>query len=278
MSKSKQISKSVDPKTDIFMSKITKKHDGIQEDGTILSNLGFAGMQIPNKIGIEETICLGGKNSPGEYLNWVKNETGAKMKDWEACSIELYRCWQAPFYERFSALYPSSEYMDDHAFCHGAWRLQPDPKALKVEKLEVFAIRHKAWRFLLTEREKMFYFQRQRSYLIEEWRLRYGKKPINLEIFKNTNPNGFHVRGREKKETNASIISWPTRNFFEALHQALLLKKEGIVDIKICEGRNHIPLKKFSLRILSKIRKSFLEYGEELDLFDVAIESGIIHH
>lgn len=243
---------------------------GVHSNGIVLDDLGWASFQITEELGIEPHIGVEGFDNESEYFAWIKDVTKSQFKDWEPCRTELFLCWFPPSSNEH--LFKESSSPEK---CYSAWRCKPDQSALKCEAKIIYALRHKAWPLLSENRIKAFHCARQRSYAEEEWYKLHLGEPVTPQIMTDSD-TGIYLYGRPIASNLEVNLTWPSPDLRENLSLAKQFSEQGFTDIHIMEGGVGFEISDLTDREIQLMLKLFRQYGEDVNLIDLAREAGII--
>lgn len=234
---------------------------GPQEDGTVIVDLGWAGMMMSEALGIE---CLAGTQSFGDaagFYRWMQVSSGSALADWHGVQLRLYECG-----------YP--EPMGE-PWCYMAWRIDPDNTALVCRAVDLFCLRHSAWAPKgLTRRA--INSARTRSYCEAAHIKANAGDPVSPQIMAKVNGDGLTLTGIRLGETREVVLDWPTADMATALEIATRAEAAGVRDI--CMSENGIGI---DLGLITHAQRKRLlaidgYYGGDIMLSDVLARAGIV--
>lgn len=240
---------------------------GLQPSGVVLEDLCWSSFHITDHTGIEPLVGIVGFDSADAYKNYLEHAFGVPLADWEACQVELYRCW-----------YPPLEYGSDNTepeFCYSAWRILPDRYAIKVTPVTVYALRHKAWAKVTNGSFKAFYCARQRSYAEATWAKVHPGEELTPQIMVGFSDIGFCLSGIRPGKREREHLTWPTPDLVGTFADANIFAAQGVTDIHLWEGGVGFSLDELGPEHSQILLNAFAYHGEEMSLIDLAAVVGL---
>lgn len=164
-------------------------------DGLVIHELGMAIYSIREELGIEYFVGLATHGTQEQFFQWMIKATGSGLEDWEPATVPLFECWES-----------ATDFHNDPDFQpydYRVWSSRPSSTALTYHKVDVFALRHRSWRWLKKRQERKFFCAWSRSLAEAEWyrdNLGIRPKPTIIEC----DPNeGSALRERPLVPLNA---------------------------------------------------------------------------
>ena len=202
-------------------------------DGLLIFELGIAQAAISEKLGIEPFVAIATHGSLRKYFDWVKRIAGSDLSDWAPVIVTLYECWEP-------AIDPYSD-PEFTPYNRRVWHYKQDSYAVSCRDVDVFALRHRSWRYLKKGQERKFSCARYRSLEIALWyRDNPGVRP-KPTIMRGLSERGFYITGKTKRSAASEILTWPSPDLSVTINRARKLAERGVEDLAICEFGVGIP-------------------------------------
>lgn len=263
------MSDDLDPELDAYGDDLTEDHDplfgevlpGPQADGTLVADLGWAGMGMLEALGIEHLVGVRGFDDAGSFYLWMQNASGSPLADWHGVHLRLYECWY---------LEPM-----EGTFCYGTLRDAHDKEALASRAVDVFCLRHKAWK-AEGMRRRAFNCARTRSYCEAAHVKRNPGAPVSPSIMADSQGDGIILTGIRSGDQEETVLAWPSPDMDEALSVLIAAKAEGVSEIHMWENGIGVQADKFTDSELAHLLKVDRYYGGDMMLSDVLTEAGLM--
>ncbi len=246
---------------DLFSAITTGLHDGFMVD-----DLGWALFSIREKFGLESMVALANGGTAKGYFDWVQGKVGVALADWEPVQLTLFQAW----IEVTAETSP-----DGLASSYRVWRGSNQcSDALVTRPVDVFALRHRAWRLLEQDRVREFYVAMQRSNIEARWlRTNPGRElaPEDMD-----GDAGFVISGRLRGEERKTRLTWPVADIGEVIRQAEAFKKSRVADLIIFEsGGVGFPFNKSTHQKWMRIAELDRSWGGNGMLLDLGRSVGM---
>lgn len=234
---------------------------GLQANGAAIIDLGWAGMMMSEALGIE---CLAGTQGFGnaaEFYRWMQASSGSALADWYGVQLRLYECG-----------YP--EPMGE-PWCYLAWRTDPDNTALMCRPVDLFCLRHTAWKAQgLTRRA--FNSARTRSYCEASYIKTNPGDPVTPQIMARVMGDGLTLSGVRPGETREVVLDWPTADMATALEIATRAEAAGVRDICMSENGIGVELGLITHDQRNRLLAIDRYYGGDIMLSDALARARIV--
>ena len=234
---------------------------GLQPDGKVIFDLGWAGIWLHQKLGIEGLVGGEGFVNADTFYRWMQQASGSALPDWFGVELRLYECWN---------LVPI-----DEDFCYATWRTEPVKDALKTRAVDMFCLRHVAWK----ENEghhRAFNCARTRSYCEAAHIKQYPGTPVTPEIMKGVSGDGLKLTGILPGHKEESVLDWPTPDMANALQQVTVFQVAGVQNIHLWECGAGVRVDQFSQAERERLLKVDRYYGGEMMLSDSLVQAGLL--
>lgn len=190
--------------------------------GFKLIDVGHSCISIREKHGIEPLIGLPLGASLEQFHDWIRSVTGSQLLDWQPIKIALYKCAYTQMKPYFGT-----------PWSYWVWRSEAADDAILTTEIEVFALRHKAWKDYNPYDMGEFWCAVQRSYATEMWRKSNPDTPVPPSIVHSTADAGYWASWIPAGDTKVECLDWPTMNLRHVLLQARRAIQKGASDMRI---------------------------------------------
>ena len=247
---------------------------GLNQDGTITTDVGWSGMLLTEALGIEPFVGLSGFKDAEHYKSWVEGIIGFKVPDWEPYELTLYQNWfNSPDYEDW--LEHPERSMDPVLSCYMSWDAQPRQGALHTVPKRVFALRHVKHELARTHSVVAFHCARQRSYAEAAWGRLHPGEEITPKIMTGYGfYDGIFLEGRLTGRDKDEILCWPTDNLHEVIEVAKGLVSTGVDSLYICNNSLCVDARNLESKAIKRLVEEYDYNGPGVSLLDIVICSG----
>lgn len=234
---------------------------GLQPDGMIVADLGWGGMGMLESLGIESLVGLRGFDTTDSFYLWMQKVSGSPLAGWHVVQLRLFECWYLE--------------QTEGTFCYGAFRESCDREALSSRAVDVFCLRHNAWKAEGMLR-RAFNCSRTRSYYEAVHAKRSPDVRASPAIMADSQGNGIMLTGIRPGEQKETVLAWPSPSLDQALSVLAIAKEEGVSEIHMWENGVGVQADKFTDAELAHLLKVDRYYGGEMMLTDVLTEAGLM--
>lgn len=251
---------------DEFTEGFYKLNDGLQGDGVVISDVDWASMSLGDSLGIELFVGVSGFKDASHFINWVRNKTNLKLVDWEAISIQLYKCWQL-----------TDEKYGEGSYCYLFWRDRICTDAIKSYPVTVYALRHIDFHLKKEVSLCAFRVSRQFSLARDIWVSLNGDAeftPASMSICRYFK-HGYYLSGKAPDTDSDIDITWPSHNLPFVLDTLESFSAKGYKSLHIWEGDVGYGYKDLTQSNKNNLIKLYELYGDELPFVELAACAGI---
>lgn len=236
-------------------------------EGIVISDLGWASFHLREILGIESYIGIARFGTQSQFHNWMENATEADLSDWEVVTLKLYECWKAA---RTDFLLPG-----ENPFSFSVWSRRPDKDAVTSRRVEVFALRHRAWPLIAEGRERAFYCALERSWAVAEWSRKNPGQEATPEVMKGRQSRGFSLSGKPKGSDTEVVLTWPSSDLWALVEKAQEFSRNGVTEIHVGESGVALRFEELDANTWRQMDKIDRQHGQNGYLLDLAREVGI---
>lgn len=230
-------------------------------EGLVISDLGMASYSLRESLGIESLIGVAGYGNQSKFYSWMEKMTGADLSDWEPVTMELFECWMPARTEYFAH--------DENPFSYCVWRRSPDRDAVKSRRVEIFALRHRAWPLLLEGRERAFICEVERSWAVAEWSRKNPGQAASPEVMNGRQARGFALKGIPKGTDTEIQLTWPSSDLWSLVEKAHEYSKNGVTEIHIVESGVALRFEDIDTNTWRQMDQIDRQYGQNGYLLDI---------
>lgn len=231
---------------------------GLQDDGTVLSDLGWASMHLCEDLGIEGVVGISGFESEHHFIDWVRDKINLRLGDWEPISVSLHQCWYQA---------------DDH--CYMVWRSQPPTDALNVNPINVYALRHVDFHLKDGICLSAFYVARQHSLGHDVWVNKHGDTEFKPESMDDYLHHGYHLSGKAPNSDHKKNLTWPSHDLPAMLATLDSFHANGYTDLHIWSEGIGFRFEDINPRNKTRLVHAYHCYGADEPFIDLATAAGI---
>lgn len=232
---------------------------GPQVDGTLIEDLGWAGMGLLETLGIESLVGVRGFNSADGYYRRMQVASGSSLPDWHGVHLRLYECWY---------LEPM-----EGSYCYATWRATADSNALCSRPVDAYCLRHVAW--AADAHRRAVNCARTRSYCIAAHIKAKPDVPVSPQVMLDVSGEGLKLTGIRSGEQEETVLDWPTPDMEKVLTLAATCRAAGVRDIHLWEHGIGFCLDALDDGDFKRLLNVDRYYGGEMSLSDLAREAGI---
>lgn len=235
-------------------------------DGFLVDDLGWAIFSIREALGIEHLVALATTGTAESFFEWVQQKVGVALGDWEPVKVTLFQAWITITKDVSST---------DLAMSYRTWSANNKHYgAVAIRPVDVFAIRHRAWRLLQEDKVREFHIAMQRSHLEARWARSNPGRPVTPEDM--NGDAGYVIAGRRRGMKTSITLTWPAANLVEVIREAQALKSKRVADLVIFEASGvGIPFNARTAGLWDKIATKDERLGNSGNLLDMARSVGI---
>lgn len=234
---------------------------GMQADGTLIADLGWAGFALLENLGIESMVGQRGFASADEFYRWMQAASGSPLRDWFGVQLRLYEAWYlAPFEENY---------------CYATWRENDPGDALKVIAVDVFCLRHIAWSPEAKGR-RAFSCARNRSYYEAAHAKKHPDVPSAPAIMSGYQGDGLLLTGVMPGQAERVVLDWPIVDMATAFQRVASVRAAGATEVRLVECGLGIEIDALTDVELARLLKVDQYHGGDAMLIDVAAQAGLL--
>lgn len=234
---------------------------GMQADGTVILDLGWAGIGLLNDLGIESFVAASGFENADAFYCWMQKASGSALPDWYGVQLRLFESWYLATF--------------DEDYCYATWRNQPDEDALKSRAVDVFCLRHIAWQANPMSR-RAFICARTRSYFEAAHIKQHPDAPATPAIMADVHSDGLKITGILPGQQEKSVLDWPTPQMATALALVANSQAAGVRSIHIWECGIGVQVDRFSEAERGRLLTVDNYYSGDMMLLDVLTRAGLL--
>lgn len=241
-----------------------KLSDGIQDDGTVLSDLGWSSMHIREDLGIEGFVGVSGFEDGLQFINWVRNKLNLNLSDWEPIAITLYQCW-----------YPADLESEENSYCYMSWRHHPSTDAIKLNPVNVYALKHVDFHLKDTLCLNAFYISRSRSLAHDVWVSKNGDAEFTPDCMNGYFHYGYHLSGKRPNTASEIAITWPSYDLPAVLAKLESFNANRYTDLYIRAEGIGFRFEDLTPSNITGLIQAYHYYGADTPFMDLATSAGI---